>query len=137
MKYFSTEFRVSWVETDGVNVVHFSNYLRYFERAEEELYNHIGYSYTEFFKKGIWLPRVEAYCKYLSPCRYNDKIKVYLKVDEIGEKHIKYSFEIHNLNTNKKACEGHLVVVTASMNENKSVPIPEEFKIKLKEFFDI
>ena len=32
---FKTYIRVSWTDTDAAQVVHFSNYFRFFEKAEE------------------------------------------------------------------------------------------------------
>ncbi|MCJ7429608.1 acyl-CoA thioesterase, partial [Candidatus Bathyarchaeota archaeon] len=57
---FKASFRVSWADTDAAQVVHFSNYLRFFEKAEEEFYRHLGFSFTDYkLTPGLWFPRVE------------------------------------------------------------------------------
>lgn len=125
---FKTRFRVSWVDTDSARIVHFSNYFRYFERAEEELYNSLGINFIKLQEKyGYNLPRLEAYCRYYSPLKFNDLVEVRIFIDEIREKTIKYKFEIHNLTESKKAAEGHVVVVAADMEQRKSVPLNKEF----------
>lgn len=136
MSDFRIQFKVSWVETDAAQVVHFTNYFRYFERAEEALYNMLGFDFLSLSKYGVWFPRVEAHCKYLSPCRFNDLVEVSLWIDEIREKAIRYGFAVNNLTTNKKAAEGYVVIVSASITENHAVPIPKEIVEKIRSFFE-
>ena len=45
MPSFKTSFRVSWVDTDAAGIVHFSNYFKYFEKAEEELYRILNFNF--------------------------------------------------------------------------------------------
>jgi len=137
MKSFSVRFRVSWVETDAAKVVHFSNYFRYFERAEEEFYNSLGMDFQSFSSYDIWFPRIEAYCRYLSPCKFNDLIEVTLGIDEIREKSIRYHFAVNNLTSGKKAAEGHVVIVSANIREGQAVPLPREMVEKIKTFCDM
>ncbi|MEM3714920.1 MAG: thioesterase family protein [Thermoprotei archaeon] len=136
MNDFRVQFRVSWVETDAAQVVHFTNYFRYFERAEEALYNKLGFDFLSLSKYGVWIPRVEAHCKYLSSCRFNDLIEVSIRVEEIKEKAIRYGFMVNNLTTGKKAAEGYVVIVSVSINENRAVPIPKEIVEKIRSFFE-
>ena len=132
----SVKFRALWVDTDTAGVVHFSNYFRYFELAEQDLYNKLGFNYLDLRDRyGVWIPRVEAHCKYMFPIFFNDEVEVQIAVDEIGEKHIKYLFTIKNITKNRISAKGYVVVVTASIDENKSVPIPEEIKEKIKTYF--
>jgi len=127
---FKVKYRVSFVETDSAGIVHFSNYFRYFERAEEELYNSIGRNldFVSLMKKyGYTLPRVEAHCKYFSPLRFNDVFEVRIWVEEVKEKSIKYGFEIYNITTDKLSARGYVVVVAANLEKGVSVPLDKEF----------
>ncbi len=58
---FKTSFRVSWIDTDAAQVVHFSNYFKFFERTEEEFYRHLGFSFNDATERGIWLPRLKRF----------------------------------------------------------------------------
>ena len=138
MKTYKSRYRVQWVDTDAARVMHYSNYFRYFEYAETDLYRELGFDYeTNRSKFGIWLPRVEAHCNYKYPCRFNDELEVEIWIEELGSKHIKYGFRINNLTMGKIAAEGWVVIVSASVKEERAVEIPEEIKNKLKEFFEI
>ncbi|MEM3325578.1 MAG: thioesterase family protein, partial [Thermoplasmata archaeon] len=90
MKEFEYRYRVAWVDTDALGVMHFSNYFRICERTEEEFMNSIGLSFD--ISKNISLPRVKAECSYKSPLMYNDTAVITMKVQEIGKKHLKYIF---------------------------------------------
>ena len=136
-KTFKVKFRVRWVDTDAAGVMHFSNYFRYFEDTEIEFYRTLGSDFKEMGSKyGLWFPRVEAQCKYLSPCRFGDEVEVEMTIIELGEKHIKYGFKMENYTTGKTAAEGYIVVVAASKKENRAVRIPEEMRQKIEQFLE-
>ncbi|MEL9998603.1 MAG: thioesterase family protein [Thermoplasmata archaeon] len=131
MKEFEYRYRVAWVDTDALGVMHFSNYFRICERTEEEFMNSIGLSFD--ISKNISLPRVKAECSYKSPLMYNDTAVITMKVQEIGKKHLKYIFEIKKENDEKLSaiCE---IVVVAINNQFKSVNLPEQLIEKIKPF---
>jgi len=135
MSKFKVKLRVPWVDTDTAGVVHFTNYFKYFEIAEEELYNALGFNYTTLKEKyGLWIPRVEAHCNYKAPSRFNDELEISVWIDEMGKKHIKYRFTIENLTSGRLVAEGWVVVVTVKIGENRAAPIPEEIREKLETF---
>jgi acyl-CoA thioester hydrolase len=114
--------------------VHYSNYFRFFERAEEEFYRHLGFTFTDAQERGLWFPRVEAFCQYRKPARFNDLIEVELTVEELREKSIKYSFKIFNKESNALLANGYVVIVTADKKEGKAAPVPRDIVEKLKPF---
>jgi acyl-CoA thioester hydrolase len=130
-KEFSIKYRVGFADTDASGIVHFSNYFRFFERAEEAYLQGLGMRYADLAAKyKIWLPRVSATCDYFSPCRDGDEIEVVMSLKRLNEKSIEESFEIKNSTTGKLAAKGELVNVAALADISKSVPIPNEL-IKL------
>ena len=131
---FKVLFRVSWTETDAAQVVHFSNYFRFFEKTEEEFYRHLGFSFNDFIKKGIWLPRVEAFCQYKKPAKFNDLLEVELTIEGIKEKSVKYGFKIFNKETAVLLANGYVVIVAADKQTGKAIKIPKEIMEKLKPF---
>jgi len=131
---FKTSFRASWVDTDAAQVVHFSNYFRFFERAEEEFYRRLGFSFTDVKNKGLWLPRVEAFCQYKNPARFNDLLEVELAIEELKEKSVKYGFKIFNKDSAILLATGYVVIVAADKQTGKATRIPNEIVEKLKPF---
>lgn len=135
-KAFKTLYRVTWADTDAAQVVHYSNYFRLFERAEEELYRHLGFSFTDFRTRGLWFPRVEAFCQYRKPAKFNDLLETEVTIEEIKEKSVKYAFRILNKENTQLLATGYVVVVAADKQAGsaRATQIPEEIVEKLRPF---
>jgi len=131
---FKTSFRVSWADTDAAQVVHFFNYFKFFEKVEEEFYRHLGFGIDEAANKGIWFPRVEAFCQFKRPARFNDLLEVELTIEELKEKSVKFGFKIFNKESAVLLADGHVVIVAADRQTGKATQIPKEFVEKLKTF---
>lgn len=131
---FKTSFRVTWADTDAAQVVHYSNYFRLFERAEEEFYASLGFTFADALSGGFWFPRVEAFCKYKKPARFNDVLEVEVNVEQLQVKSVKYGFKVSNKNTSDLLAEGYVVAVAADRQTGKATAIPERIAKKLKPF---
>lgn len=131
---FKNRFRVVWADTDAAGVVHYSNYFRFFERAEEEFYRSLNFSFAETARKGLWFPRVEAFCQYKKPARFNDLVEVELAIDELRQKSLKITFRILNAETSDLLASGYVVIVVADKQTGRSTRIPSEIMEKLKPF---
>jgi len=133
-KAFKTLYRVTWADTDAAQVVHHSNYFRLFERAEEELYRHLGFSFTDFRTRGLWFPRVEACCQYRKPAKFNDLLEIEVTVEEMKEKSVKYAFRILNKENMQLLATGYVVAVVVDKQAGKATRIPKEIVEKLRPF---
>jgi acyl-CoA thioester hydrolase len=131
---FKTSYRVVWADTDAAQVVHYSNFFRLFERAEEEFYRHLGFSFTEFGKRGIWFPRVEAFCQYKKPARFNDLLQIELSIGDLREKSVKYEFKVLNEETSALLASGYIIAVAADKRSGRATDIPMEIVEKLRPF---
>ena len=134
MPSFKTSIRVTWADTDAAGVVHFSNYFRFFERAEEEFYRALCFSFTDFHSRGLWFPRVEAFCQYKKPAVFNDVLEVEVTVDELREKSVRLGFTMLNTETRDFLASGYLVVVAADKQTRKATQMPAEAFEKLKTY---
>lgn len=131
---FKTYIRVSWIDTDAAQVVHFSNYFRFFEKAEEEFYRSLGFSFTDFGNEGLWFPRVEAFCEYKKPAKFNDLLEVELTIEELKEKSVRYGFRVLNKESTDLLANGYLIIVAANKETGKATQIPKAILDKLKPF---
>lgn len=131
---FKTSFRVTWADTDAAQVVHYSNYLKFFERAEEEFYRHLGFSFTDLHARGLWFPRVEAFCQYKKPARFGDLLEVEITIGELKEKSIRFEFNIFNKEEARLLAAGYIVALAADKQTGKATEIPEEIAKKLRPF---
>jgi acyl-CoA thioester hydrolase len=131
---FKTSFRVTWADTDAAQVVHYSNYFKFFERAEEEFYRHLGFSFTDLHARGLWFPRVEAFCQYKKPARFGDLLEVEITIGELKEKSIRFEFNIFNKEEATLLAAGYIVALAADKQTGKATEIPEEIAKKLRPF---
>ena len=88
--------RVSYGETDAMNVVYYAEYLHYFERSRNAYLHDRGMSYAVVEEKGIYLPVREVSCRYRSPLRFDDLIYIRAGVREWGRASILFEYEIWN-----------------------------------------
>jgi acyl-CoA thioester hydrolase len=131
---FKTSFRVSWADTDAAKVVHFSNYFRFFEKAEEELYRDLGFTFTDAENRGLWFPRVEVFCEFKKPARFDDLIEVELTVEKLKEKSVTYGFKISNKESTDLLANGYVIIVAADKQTGKATEIPKKIAARLKSF---
>jgi acyl-CoA thioester hydrolase len=133
---FKASFRISWADTDAAQVVHFSNYFRFFEKTEEEFYRHLGFTFIDAHKRGLWFPRVEAFCQFKKPARFNDLVEVELTIEELKEKSVKYSFRVLNGETSELLANGYMILVAADKQTGKAAKIPMVIVEKLKSYIE-
>jgi acyl-CoA thioester hydrolase len=131
---FKTSVRVTWADTDAAQVVHYSKYFVFFERAEEEFYRSLGFSFVDFRNRGLWFPRVEAFCQYKKPAKFGDLLEIELTVDELKVKSVKYGFKVTNDRTSDLLAIGYLVIMAADRQTGRATQIPVEIVEKLKPF---
>ena len=129
---FQFEIPVRWVDTDALRVVHYSNYFRYVEAAEEELYRSLGFTFRELNEKyKIAIPRVEAFCRYRAPARFGDVLTVVLRLGEKTEKAMKYDFEIQRKSSSELVCSGYLKIVGLDLATWKATTLPDDLISKV------
>jgi acyl-CoA thioester hydrolase len=135
MPAFRLSFPVEFVDTDALGIVHFSNYFKYFERAEQALLASEGLSYARLNRESrIALPRVEARCRYLSPASVGDQLEVRLWVEEVGRRHVRYSFKIRNLSSKRLSAYGEASVVCVGLDGFRPVELPESLVRALRRY---
>lgn len=76
------EFRreVNYYETDMMQIVHHSNYFRYFEEARIAYLSHIGYPYDKLESEGIISPVVSISCDYIKPLTFGDSFIIKIEL---------------------------------------------------------
>ncbi len=90
------EMRVWYVDTDQMGIVHHSNYVRYYEAARSDLMRSLGVSYAEMESRGIMMPILEVYSKYVASAHFDELIRVRISLDEIPRARVKFNYEIFN-----------------------------------------
>lgn len=91
----SIDIRVRYKETDQMGVAYYSNYLVWFEIARTELFRAKGIVYKGLEKEEkVFLPVIEAYCRYKAPLRYDDLAVVTAVFKKSGPIKLHFDYEI-------------------------------------------
>ncbi|MGC8567228.1 MAG: acyl-CoA thioesterase [Caldisphaera sp.] len=130
---FSAKYRVYWSETDAALMMHFSNFFRVCERAEEDFYASLNISQKGEVGKRLIMPRVHAECDYKNSLRPGDLYSVNIKEIQLGKSSIRYTYEIYNESSNELSAVCKIVTVVYDEINNKSMEIPQELRKKLIE----
>ena len=124
---FTIEIPVRWVDTDALRVVHYSNYFRYVEAAEEDLYRSVGFTFKELNEKyKIAIPGVEVFRRYKAPARYGDIATVMLLLGEKTEKTMEYDFGIQRKSDGELLCNGYLKIIGLDVGTWKATALPAD-----------
>lgn len=72
--------KVHYYETDQMQIVHHSNYIRWFEEARIDYLDQIGLSYFALEKMGIVSPVLAVECDFVSMVRFGEAVKIYCEI---------------------------------------------------------
>jgi YbgC/YbaW family acyl-CoA thioester hydrolase len=118
--------RVYFYECDGAGIVHFSNYFRYMEEAEHELWRASGLSIARK-DLGVGFPRVSASFDYYRPLRFEDEVDITVRIASISTRSLKYTCTMTR--NGESIASGSVTIVCVAYQADRSmkaVPIPAE-----------
>ena len=96
-RWYTTEFRVRYQETDQMGVVYHANYLNWFEIGRTEMIRQLGLTYRSIEEAGAMLPVIDAELSYKMPAHYDDSITVFTCVTEFSKLRLSYAYEVRRL----------------------------------------
>ena len=122
---FSHDFRVRYAETDMQGVVFNAHYLTYFDTAITEYVRWLEFDYQGHVAGlGQDFHVVHVDLDFLSPCRFDDRLQVCVRVGKIGGSSLTFIIEIFVEGDERMRTSGRVVWVNIDLKENKSTPLP-------------
>tara|TARA_Y100000817_G_scaffold168337_1_gene131567 strand:+ start:3770 stop:4177 length:408 start_codon:yes stop_codon:yes gene_type:complete len=126
--------KIFYKDVDKMGIVYYSRYFEYFEESRTELLNNIGLKYSAVEKKGITLPVIDAYAKYLKNCTFEDEIIIESVVEKIPKSRLKILYNIKRKKDRVLIVQGH--TTHAFLNAfGKPIRPPKFFIDKVKTYF--
>ncbi len=122
----SATLRVRYAETDAMGVAYHSNYLVWFELGRTEFCRVKGFPYREWEEAGVFLPAVEARCRYKHPARYDDLLEVYVSISGLTPFTLTFSYRIIRPQDGRLVAEGETKHGFCDKN-GKLVKAPQPF----------
>ena len=93
-----THVRVRYAETDQMGVVYYANYYVWMEVARVEYCKAVGFRYTEMEADGVVLAVAESRCRYASPAKFDDEVKIVTTIADVSRRFLSFRYEM--------SCEG-------------------------------
>lgn len=135
MYSFEIKIRVRYAETDQMGFVYYGNYATYYEVARVEALRALNITYKSLEEKGILLPVLENYSKFILPARYDDLLTVRVSMDKIPGSRLSFSYEVFN--EEKKLINlGSTTLVFVDKKTGKPMPAPDFLLNILKPYFN-
>ena len=131
---FRTTRRIEFADTDMAGIVHFANFFRFMEAAEQEFLRAHGLSVAMTWEgQAIGFPRVSAACDYLSPARFEDVLETAVSIRKIGRKSVTFGFQFSR--AGEPVARGQVSTVCCRVNADhqlEPIPIPASFRERLE-----
>lgn len=130
---------VEFADTDLAGIMHFANFFRFVECAEHAFFRSLGFRvHTANGAEHQGWPRLEVSCKYLKPARFEETLEICLRIEEIRNSTLHYTFSIFSVGTPHHtllatgACSIIHVELDMSAHQIRKAPIPVTFRKKLE-----
>ena len=91
--------RVRYPEVDAMGYLHHSRFLQYFEMGRIELLRAAGRSYADFEKEGVFFVVVKVECRFRSPARYDEELRLTTRVVRQTAVRIDHAYELRRGDT--------------------------------------
>lgn len=96
MKLEPFKRRINYYETDKMQVVHHSNYIRFLEECRMDFMRQVNLDYQLMEEKGIMIPVLSVSCNYLTPARFGEIICIVPKVEAFHGVKFAMSYKIYS-----------------------------------------
>jgi len=123
---------VRYRDLDAQGHVNNAVYLTYLESARIGYYQAVGFWQPGDFPQTGMVVAHNA-IDYLAPILFGQSIQVGLRTDAMGTKSLKMSFAIEN-SDGQEVARGKSVMVAYDNEQDKSIPIPEDWRKKINQF---
>lgn len=87
---------INYYETDKMQVVHHSNYIRFLEECRMDFLKQIHLDYCTMEEKGIMIPVLSVECDYQTPARFGETICIIPKLEKFSGVKFEMSYHIYS-----------------------------------------
>ncbi|NBK78949.1 acyl-CoA thioesterase [bacterium D16-76] len=97
---------VFYYETDRMDCVHHSNYIRWFEEARIHFMREMGFPYDQLEASGVLSPVLHAEADYRTMCRFGEQVQIKTGIESYTGTRIAFSYTITDKATGALRCQG-------------------------------
>ena len=124
---------VRYSDLDAQWHVNHTRFITYMEQARFDYIHHLGLFDGKSFLdlKSII---ADVHVTYLAPIELGQSVRVGTRTAKIGTKSIVYDYILENEDNGNVFATGEVVTVAYNYREQKTVPVSDEWRIKISEF---
>lgn len=123
--------RVRYGETDQMGHAYYGNYMLWFEQARGAWCRDRGFTYHQLEEMGYFLPVVEVHARYKGEVKYDDWIRIQIKLAEVKRAALRFEYTVINETTGKVTTEGYTWHVLMG-SERKAISVPPAVRERLE-----
>lgn len=97
---------IQYYETDQMQIVHHSNYIRWFEEARSWMLEDVGFGYQEWENTGILIPVLAVSAEYKSVVRYGETVDISARVKQFSGVKSAIEYEVRDAETHDLKAAG-------------------------------
>lgn len=133
--HFRVRERVRWSDVDAAGIVCYGMYLRFFERAESELFHAVGLSSSTLSDlHNLWLVRRRIECDFLHPVRLDEELEISVAVGAVRRSSLELRFEVSRAGEAEITAAARYVVVAVDRCSLLPLMIPDPIRAALRPF---
>ncbi|GEK91884.1 acyl-CoA thioesterase [Alkalibacterium kapii] len=125
--------KIHYYETDQMQIVHHSNYIRWFEEARTHLMDEIGFGYQRMENEGIVIPVLGVNAEYKTMSRYGETVEIEAFVKQFSGVKLVVSYIVRDKETKEIRAIGE----TKHAFLDKETYRPVSLKRKHKEMYKL
>jgi len=116
-----------------MQIVHHSNYIKWFEEARTYLMDKMNFGYSEMEAKGIVVPVLSVYSEYKTMTRFGETVSIEAKIKEFTGVKLIVVYKVTDQKTGEVRCTGE----TKHAFLDKESYRPLSLKRKHKDIFNL
>ena len=125
------EYHVNFYDTDAMEVVHHSNYIRWFEIGRVEFLRAAGITLGELMADGIVFPITDVSAKFLSRGRFDDVLIIETTPSALTKAKMAFDYRILKKVEETVLVTGHTQNVFTNRKTGKITRLPDKYYTKL------
>jgi 4-hydroxybenzoyl-CoA thioesterase len=134
--HFECDKLIRFHHCDPAGIVFYPQYFVLFNELVEDWFNHgLGIDFARFHvESGLGVPMGSIVCRFLSPSKVGDMLRLSLSIKRIGKSSLELS--VTGTSAGETRVQATLTVVLASLKTWRSVPIEGELREKLERYLE-
>ena len=125
------EYHVNFYDTDAMEVVHHSNYIRWFEIGRVEFLRMAGITLNELMEDGIVFPITDVSAKFHSRGRFDDVLIIETTPSALTKVKMAFDYRILKKSEETVLVTGHTQNVFTNRKTGKIMHLPDKYYTKL------